>query len=248
MDPYEIVILSAIGFVTGLFSGMFGIGGGSVRIPLLFLAGMPLINAFATNMFAIPFCSAIGAHVQRKNIRWSIAAPFVLGASIGIAAATLIVGFISTHVLSLIFFFAAILTMLGLYMDKISPAIYDKLEPTSQNLFIGGFFSNLIIGMRGGSGGTAFPPVLRAMHIKMHSAVATSLFVGTITSIIALAIYLFRGEVLLFHAVVVTVAGVAGSYIGSKFSMETESKWLKAGLAAMVFLLACGVLYGEFII
>ncbi len=47
---------------------MFGIGGGSVRIPLLNLAGLPLLTAFGVNLFVIPFSSLIGAISQRANI------------------------------------------------------------------------------------------------------------------------------------------------------------------------------------
>ncbi len=32
-------------------SGMFGIGGGTVRIPLLNLVGLPLLSAFGINLF-----------------------------------------------------------------------------------------------------------------------------------------------------------------------------------------------------
>ncbi len=41
------ILYLVIGLVAGLFTGLFGIGGGSLRIPLLNLAGLPLITAFA---------------------------------------------------------------------------------------------------------------------------------------------------------------------------------------------------------
>jgi len=134
-----LLIFAGIGLITGFFSGFFGIGGGSIRIPLLSFAGMPLISAFAINMFAIPFSSLIGAYVQRKNITWKVVKAFTLGATIGIIIATFLVYLVPTFILALIFFFAAVLTILGLYLNKISPKIYDLLEPTKINLFIGAF-------------------------------------------------------------------------------------------------------------
>jgi uncharacterized protein len=166
MDLSLILIFALIGMFTGFVSGMFGIGGGSVRIPLLAMAGMPLLNAFATNMFAIPFSSGVGAYIQRKNITWDVTRPFVSGALIGIIIATFLVGVLSNQFLAVVFFFAALLTIVGLYLNKISPKIYGKLRPTGFNLFFGALIANFIIGLRGGSGGTAFPPLLRAMHIK----------------------------------------------------------------------------------
>jgi len=57
-----------IGITAGFMSGMFGIGGGTVRIPLLNLAGLPLLTAFGINFLVIPFSSLVGAISHRKNI------------------------------------------------------------------------------------------------------------------------------------------------------------------------------------
>ena len=65
---YKLVIYLCIGILSGFMSGMFGIGGGSVRIPLLNLAGFPLLNAFGISLFVIPFSSFAGALRHRKNI------------------------------------------------------------------------------------------------------------------------------------------------------------------------------------
>lgn len=246
METIQYIIFAVIGIATGFFSGMFGIGGGSIRIPLLALTGMPLVNAFATNMFSIPFSSSTGAFVQRNNINWKIAKRFTLGAVIGILVATFLVGIISSKILALIFFFAALITIFGLYLNKISHRLYERIQPTAFNLFAGGFISNLVIGLRGGSGGTLFPPVLRSMHVEMHHAIATSLFTGIFSSLAAMALYFFRGEILFIPALIVSITGIFGSYIGSKLSMHTESRWLKAGLAAIVFVLACVVVLKEF--
>ena len=178
MDYTQAILFASIGAFTGFFSGLFGIGGGSIRVPLLALTGMPLINAFATNMVAIPFSSTTGAVVQRKNINWKISKYFIPGAVLGIIIATYIVGIVTSKVLAITFFIAALLTVTGLYLDKISHKIYDKIQPTKKNLFATAFTGNLIIGLRGGSGGTLFPPILRAMHVEMHHAIATSLFTG----------------------------------------------------------------------
>jgi len=246
MDLIQVLIYAGIGIVTGFFSGMFGIGGGSVRVPLLALTGMPLINSFATNMFAIPFSSITGAYVQRKNIKWDVAKLFTIGGVSGIIVATYLVGIVSSKILAATFFFAAILTIFGLYLNKISPKIYDKIRPKPLNLFSSAFLGNLIIGLRGGSGGTLFPPILRAMHIKMHHAIATSLFAGIFSSLFALSIYLFRGDIIFLPAFIVAVTGILGSFIGSKLSIQTESKWLKLSLSIIVFILACTMIYREF--
>ena len=242
----EILLYAIIGFAVGLITGVFGIGGGSVRIPLLVMTGMPLIVAFATNMFSIPFTSATGAYVQRNNIDWKIVWWFIAGATIGIIIATLFVGIVSSRVLAVMFFLAAIATVLGLYLENIFKRASDAIKADRKTLFASAFFGNLIIGLRGGSGGSLFPSLLRSMHIEMHRAVATSLFAGLFSSIAALAIYAYSGHVLIIPGLVVAGTGILGSYVGSRVSMNADEKWLKLGLAVIVVGLALTVVYPEF--
>ncbi|HUB35926.1 MAG TPA: sulfite exporter TauE/SafE family protein [Solirubrobacteraceae bacterium] len=57
--------LAAIGTAAGLFSGLFGVGGGSVIVPLLVLwLGYGERMATATSLAAIVFIAAFAASVQ----------------------------------------------------------------------------------------------------------------------------------------------------------------------------------------
>jgi uncharacterized protein len=57
--------LMAIGTLAGLFSGLFGVGGGSVIVPLLVLSlGYGERAATATSLAAIVFIAAFAAGVQ----------------------------------------------------------------------------------------------------------------------------------------------------------------------------------------
>jgi len=84
MEPItQMLIYLFIGLFAGFMSGMFGIGGGSVRIPLLYVAGLPLLSAFGINLVVIPLSSFIGAISHRKNIDWEIAPYVIIGGIMG---------------------------------------------------------------------------------------------------------------------------------------------------------------------
>ncbi len=239
----EILLLATIGFTAGLMSGILGIGGGSVRIPLLNIAGMPLLNAFAINLFVIPFAQSIAAFAHRKNIDWNIALYAIVGGTLGSLAGAAFTGMIPTLILSIIFVSVAILTAISVYLDRIAPGLYIRLVPVARNIVLGTFILNLITGLRGGSGGSLFPPFLKAMHLDMHEAIATSLFATIFTASAAFFIYWNRGNLLWMQGLSVLMGSVLGARIGSTISLKTKPMWLKIGLSSLLVVLASLTVY-----
>lgn len=238
-----IIIYVCIGVFAGFMSGMFGIGGGSVRIPLLNLAGLSLLTAFGINLFVIPFSSLVGAISQRKNIDKKIAIYVILGGTFGSVVGAFSVGLISTLVLAIIFVITAFLTVFGIYLNRIAPKLSQKINPNAKNMLGFSFFLNLITGMRGGSGGSLFPPFLRAMKLNVHKAIATSLFVTIFTAIAATIIYWHRGNIIWLPALCVLIGSMIGARFGSKISLRTKPSWLEIGLTIFVVALAFIIIY-----
>jgi uncharacterized protein len=78
--------LVGIGLVAGFFSGVLGVGGGIVIVPLLVaLVAYRAKPAMATSLAAILFTSvaAAAAHAQAGNVDWSNAALIGLPATVG---------------------------------------------------------------------------------------------------------------------------------------------------------------------
>lgn len=90
--PWERTIrLAAIGVLAGAFSGLFGVGGGTVIVPLLILLGYGERRATATSLCAIVIIAALAAGAQGLygNVDVSKAfllmGPAVLGVGAGVA-------------------------------------------------------------------------------------------------------------------------------------------------------------------
>ncbi|WP_455276557.1 sulfite exporter TauE/SafE family protein [[Eubacterium] cellulosolvens] len=243
MEITLILIYLCIGLIAGLMSGLFGIGGGSIRIPLLNFAGLPLITSFGINLFIIPFSSSIGAITLRKNIDRKIAAYVIIGGTLGSVTGAFLVGLISSLYLAILFVVTAIITILAMNMYRIMPALSEKIHPNKSN-FIGiPFLLNLITGMRGGSGGSLFPPFLRVMKLDIHKAIATSLFVTIFTAIFAIIVYWQRGNIVWLPALLVLVGSMVGARTGSRISLKTKPKWLEIGLSILIIILAFLIVY-----
>ena len=238
-----IIVYLLIGLFSGFMSGLFGIGGGSVRIPLLNLVGLPLLSAFGISLFVIPFSSSIGAITQRKHIDRRIAVYVIIGGSLGAILGAFCVGLISTLILAIIFVVTCIVTILGIYLDRIFPRLSQRINPSAKNIIPVSFSLNLITGMRGGSGGSLFPPFPRAMKLDVHRAIATSLFATIFTAIAAMIIYWHRGNIIWLPALLVLVGSMSGARIGSEVSLKTKPLWLEIGLSILVVALALIIVY-----
>ena len=222
---------------------MFGIGGGSVRIPLLNLAGLPLLTAFGVNLFVIPFSSLIGAISQRANINRKVALYVIIGGSLGSVTGAFLVGLAPTLVLAIIFVVTAFITILAMYLDRIAPELYRRISPNARNIVLFSFLLNIVTGIRGGSGGSLFPPFLRVVRLDIHKAIATSLFVTIFTASLAIIIYWRRGDIVYLPAFSVLAGSMIGAIVGSKISLRTKPFWLEIGLALFVVALALTVIY-----
>ncbi len=238
----HILIYFFIGLFAGFMSGMFGIGGGSVRTPLLYVAGLPLLSAFGVNLVVIPFSSLAGAISHRKNIDWKVARYVIIGGIMGTLTGAFLTGLIPTLALAIIFVVISIITVSGIYLDRIFPKIYQRINPSPGIVILGAFFLNFLTILRGGSGGSLFPPFLRAIGLDIRKAIATSLFATIFTAIAGAVVFWSRGNVPLLPAAVVVIGSIIGARTGSLMSLKTKPLWLEIGLSLFVVILAIVVL------
>ena len=222
---------------------MFGIGGGAVRIPLLNLAGLPLLSAFGINLFIVPFSSLVGAVSQRENVDRGIAFYLIVGGIFGAIIGAFLAGLIPTLVLAFVFFALSIVIVLGIFLDRIVPAFAHKINLTPKSVFASSFFLSLIGAIRGGSAGSLFPAFLKAIGCDIHKAIATSLCVTIFTCIGAASVFWSRGDIIWLPAIFVLIGSMIGARLGSSISLKTKSIWLEVGLGILVVTLALITVY-----
>jgi uncharacterized membrane protein YfcA len=242
MDDWLLFLLAGlIGAGTGFLSGMLGIGGGSIRVPLLNLIGFSLIETFAINLFVIPFSSLFGAASHYENLDLKLTLTLVIGGCSGTALGIFIAVklSISSLVLPIIFLITSFITVLGLNLYKLTPNFSSKLRPTIFNIVLGGFILNLITGLKGGSGGSLFPPFMRTLNVDMHKAIAVSLLTTFFTSLIGiLMIYSFQGFTYGSESFLVAISSIIGVKLGSIISLKSKPRFLEILLSIMVVILA----------
>ncbi|EYD70676.1 sulfite exporter TauE/SafE family protein [Limimaricola hongkongensis] len=81
----NIFLILGLGGLVGVLSGMFGVGGGFLITPLLFLAGIPPAVAVATstNQIVASSFSALLGHLRRRTVDMAMGAVLLAGGLVG---------------------------------------------------------------------------------------------------------------------------------------------------------------------
>lgn len=111
--------LIAIGFLVGLLSGFFGIGGGFLVVPGLIAAtGMPLINAIGSSLVAVTAfgLTTAASYAFSGLVDWPLAGLFIVGGALGGLAGIRLARRLSGHKNALARIFAGIVIIVGLYV------------------------------------------------------------------------------------------------------------------------------------
>ncbi len=190
----RIVIFAIVGLASGFMSGLFGIGGSTVRLPI-FIYLFPWVGigqsvlmhvASATSM-ALVIPSAVTATREQYalgNLDVAFYKTWVAGLVIGVALGALLLPHGSTEILQGLF--AAYIILVGLYIAFGRGRFASKGEPPSGGKRIGiASFVGLVAALTGTSGGTLTTPLLSTCGLTLEKAIAIASATGLVTGSIA---------------------------------------------------------------
>jgi uncharacterized membrane protein YfcA len=112
----------AFSFVAGLTSGLLGIGGGIVQVPVLnVVLGVPMIITVATSVFIIVLTSLVGSfeHFMLGQLNWQIGVVMMIGAVIGAQIGVRITLKLAPNLLRKIFGIALILIAIQMIYEAV---------------------------------------------------------------------------------------------------------------------------------
>ncbi|ACE86142.1 sulfite exporter TauE/SafE family protein [Cellvibrio japonicus] len=186
MDIYLIVSLLILGAVTGLFAGLFGIGGGGVMVPVLtflflrqqFPADHVVHLALATSMATIvpTALASLRAHHQHNAVVWPVVLRITPGVLVGTFAGTFLAAYLSVQFLAVFFsIFMAFVAWQMIRNLQVSPArqLPGNLPLVAVGIAIGAISALVAIG-----GGTLTVPFLVWCNLALPVAIGTSAAVG----------------------------------------------------------------------
>jgi uncharacterized membrane protein YfcA len=195
-------IIIVAGTITGVFAGLFGIGGGGIIVPVLYevfrvigvsdevrmqlCIGTSLAIIIPTTVSSYMAHRARNAVIQDVVRIWT--APAIAGVAVGAAAAAFAPG----AIFKVAFVVIASLVACKLLFGRDSWKLGDEL-PGRAAMSGYGFLVGLASSLMGVSGGSVSNLVLTLYGKPIHNAVATSAGVGVPITIVGTAGYMLAG-------------------------------------------------------
>lgn len=241
----DIALLVGTGLIAGVINTMAG-GGSNLTLPALMVMGMPADIANATNRVGVllqNMTAAVGFKrhdkLPREDLGWIIL-PTVIGGVVGALAASYVpAGLLKPLLLGTMLLLTVIMLIRP---DVVSPPVGTvpftvREKPSSWwMLLLAGFYGGFV---QAGVGfilitaiaGTLRYDLIRTNAIKVVCLVA---FTG-----LALALFVWRGQVLWIPGLILACGTMVGAHLGVKITIKASPEALKWFLFLMT-VVACG--------
>jgi uncharacterized membrane protein YfcA len=237
MSPFEAFLIFGGGIFAGLINAMAG-GGSLLTVPLLSLAGVEGLLANGTNRVAVVIQNASsGLGFARRGVSdWPETIKFLLP--------TLVGGIVGAYVVSGLddaafekAFGVLMIPLLGLSLWK--PKSDAPPKPWPLWVVVTVFFGvGVYAGAIQAGVGLILLLLLSRAGFDLVTANAVKTFVILGVSILAVTIFIIRGQVRWLPALVLSVGMAIGGYAGSQIAVDGGEKVIKPVLIVAVFALA----------
>ena len=267
----DLVVSAVIGFVSGVFSGAFGIGGGIITTPAIrLILGAPALVAVGTPLAVILPTALTGALTYARNGVADIRAGVTCGIGGSLAAvlgawSTKLVGgdVVLLATAALILYAAgdmalqayrpprgsdspstaeAPLTPSATPVTAAAPAPRAPLIP----LLVIGTAAGLYSGFLGLGGGFALVPLMtRWLHFDVKRAIATSLVAVTILSIPGTITHAVLGNVDWAIAFALSLGVVPGAILGARITLGSTDRAVRIAFATLLVIVGVWLAVNE---
>ena len=234
----RIIRLAIIGLVVGFFSGLFGVGGGIILVPLLIvMVGFDQRHASGTSLAAVLPTAIAGmiAYSAHGSVDWIAGACLAAGAIAGSLVGTWLLHHTRQGVLRWIFI--AFLVLVAVRMFFFIPDRSVTLEFTPSviaGLLVLGLITGILSGLLGIGGGVFVVPALMLVFgVGDLFAKGTSLLMMIPTAITGTIANLKRGNTDLRAAAVIGCLSVPASIGGAALAWAIPAM-LGSGLFAIL--------------
>ena len=233
--------LIAVGAGVGTLSGFFGVGGGTVLVPVLLLLGFDIKTAVGISVVQMVFSSIYGSYLNQKRGTLDMKLVSIIGAG-GFSGAFFsgyVASFVSNRLLESIFFLFVLFALGRLFMKTKEYHHEKRVSPVILFLIgmVIGFFSMLI-----GVGGSLMlvPILVGFLHVELRKATSAGLFFVVFSSVSGFISHALSGHVDYTSGVTVGLSSLAGVYLGIHLKHVASNEVARR---LLLFFYLCVIIY-----
>lgn len=217
--------LAVIGIFTGIISGFFGVGGGTILVPLLMYIGIDIKEAIGISIMQMLFSSYMGSYLNFKKGSLKVGSLIYIGYGglIGALGSGYVVEMLSSKTLTFIFM---LVVVYAIYRFFHAPAESHKMPIENKPLF---FFIGMAIGLLAASvgvGGSIIltPILVGLLHYHIKSAVSAGLFFVIFSSTAGFISHAVHGNINYEYGLIIGIASLSGVFFGIHLAHKTNPK------------------------
>lgn len=200
----ELLIYLAIGAVAGFSAGLFGIGGGLIIVPILYLvflqmgydASVLMHMALGTSLatIVVTSLSSVSAHHKKGAVMWHVFRNFLPGLLLGAFLGAGVAGRLSGDVLQLIIGLFALYIAYKMFRGAATKVDESRHLPSVAVQGLVGGVIGVASAIFGIGGGSLTVPYLNRCGVVMQKAIATSAACGLPIALAGAIGFMFFGE------------------------------------------------------
>ena len=246
MTPVQVLAGVLVGFVAGVLSGLFGVGGGIITTPAVnALLGGTAIQAVATPLPVILPTSIVGAYTYAKAqevsfraFRWAVG-PGIVGAIVG----AWLTEFVNAHLLLVITAGLIATTSVQVIRGRQPKTPWEKGKTPVWKFAVVGGVAGFVSGLLGVGGGIVMVPAFTVwIGMPLKRALGTSLAIIAVLVIPGTIVHALLGHIDWAIFLVLVVGVVPGVRIGARLALGARERTLRVAVGS--FLLVVAAVYG----
>ncbi|MCL2632536.1 MAG: sulfite exporter TauE/SafE family protein [Coriobacteriia bacterium] len=250
MEIWRFALIALFGLGVGTLSGMFGVGGGTMIVPLLNLVlGVPMLNATSTSLFSIAPTSISGSyrHLRQGTVEVTPALMFGIPGAVASLLSASISGFLPEWVTTAGAVGVIAFSAFRMFREAAKKPIDDSgrtaemrfSSKTAANLVTAaiGAFAGFIAGIVGVGGGFIIVPFgMALLGYTMKEMSAISLLSIAIIAIPGIATHAYLGHIWYLYGIALVVGTIPGAAIGVWLIKKFEEKTLRLAFGCLLVL------------
>ncbi len=237
--------LALSGIVVGALSGFFGIGGGTILVPILLFFGLDMKAAVGISVVQMVFSSIFGSVInhRRGTLDITLVLYIGIGGFLGAISSAYLVKTFSSWTLEAIFLLFVMIALMRLYFKNIE---HNEIQRKVHPLLLVGLGSLLgMFSIAVGVGGSVLlvPLLVGFLHVKLKNAISAGLFFVVFSSIAGLMSLGYVGMIDYTNGIIVGVASLGGVYMGIWLKHQSSDVLQKRLLIVFYIIISLYLLY-----